>query len=107
MFPTTDQNKPIDTTGSVTLPWGDTFKFKDAVELINQIAKTPQVAECMTTQWLRYMTGRREVEGEKPSVQVIRDLFKNSKFDMRELLVGMTRTRSFTHRSPAVGEVLQ
>jgi hypothetical protein len=106
-FRTTDQGKPIDTTGSVTMPWGDSYRFNNAVELITQIAKAPQVQECMTTQWLRYMTGRREVEGEKPSLAVVRDLFKKSSYDMRELLVGMTRTRSFTHRSPAAGEVTQ
>jgi Protein of unknown function (DUF1592)/Protein of unknown function (DUF1588)/Protein of unknown function (DUF1595)/Protein of unknown function (DUF1585)/Protein of unknown function (DUF1587) len=104
---TTENNKPIDTTGQVTLPWGDTVKFQNAVDLIGQIAKMPQVQDCITTQWLRYMTGRREVEGEKPSLQVVRDLFKKSNNDMRELLVGMTRTRSFTHRSPSAGEVLQ
>jgi hypothetical protein len=104
---TTENNKPIDTTGQVTLPWGDTVKFQNAVELITQVSKMPQVQECITTQWLRYMTGRREVEGEKPSLQVVRDLFKKSNNDMRELLVGLTRSRSFTHRSPSAGEVLQ
>jgi hypothetical protein len=37
----------------------------------------------------------------------VQDLFKRSGFDFRELLVGMTRTRSFTHRTASPGEVTQ
>ena len=53
----------MDTTGSLTLPSGTPLSFKDAVELVSKLAKLPEVQHCMTTQWMRYMLGRREVDG--------------------------------------------
>ena len=106
-YRTTDRNKPVDTTGSLTLPSGTPLAFKDATELVGQLAKLPETQDCMSTQWMRYMLGRREVAGEASSLAVVRELFKNSKHDLRELLVGLVRTRSFTHRSLSAGEVAQ
>jgi hypothetical protein len=106
-YRTTDRNKPVDTTGSLTLPSGTPLSFKDAPEMVGKLAKLPEVQECVATQWMRYMLGRREVEGEAPSLAVLRDVFKKSNHDLRELLIGMTRTRSFTHRSLSAGEVAQ
>jgi hypothetical protein len=106
-YRTTDRNKPVDTTGSLTLPSGTPLSFKDAPEMVGKLAKLPEVQDCMATQWMRYMLGRREVEGEAPSLAVLRDVFKKSNHDLRELLIGMTRTRSFTHRSLSAGEVAQ
>jgi hypothetical protein len=106
-YRTTDRNKPVDTTGSLTLPSGTPLAFKDAPELVAKLAKLPETQDCMSTQWFRYMLGRRPVDGESPSLAVVRDLFKKSNYDLRELLVGMTRTRAFTHRSLSAGEVAQ
>ena len=72
-YRTTDRNKPVDTTGSLTLPSGTPLTFKDAADLVSKLAKLPEVQDCMTTQWMRYMLGRREVEGEAPSLDVLRD----------------------------------
>jgi hypothetical protein len=104
---TTDQGKPVDTTGSVVLPSGTTLKFNNAVELIGQLVKLPEVQDCLTTQWMRYMLGRREVQSEEPTSKLVKDLFRKNNFDFRELLVDLTRTRSFTHRSVSPGEVTQ
>jgi hypothetical protein len=106
-FRTTDRNKPVDTAGTVTLPSGDTLAFKNAIELVGRLAKLPVTQDCLTTQWVRYMLGRREVDGEAPSVNLVKDLFKKSNADFRELLYALTKTRSFTHRSVSPGEVLQ
>jgi hypothetical protein len=106
-FRKTDQGKPVDTAGTLTLPTGEVLNFKDAIDLTAQLAKMDQVRDCMSLQWTRYMLGRREVDGEAPSITVARDLWKKSNYDFRELLVGLTRTRSFTHRSLSPGEVSQ
>jgi hypothetical protein len=106
-YRTTDQGKPVDTTGSVVLSSGTNLKFNNAVELIGQLIKLPEVQDCLTTQWMRYMLGRREVQGEEPTTRSLKDLFRKSNFDFRELLVDLTRSRSFTHRSVSPGEVTQ
>jgi Protein of unknown function (DUF1592)/Protein of unknown function (DUF1588)/Protein of unknown function (DUF1595)/Protein of unknown function (DUF1585)/Protein of unknown function (DUF1587) len=105
-YRTKDQGKDVDTSGSLTVSTGK-ITFRDARDLLTQLAKLPEVQECVANQWMRYMLGRREVAGEKPSLNVVHSLFKKSGFDFRELLVDMTRTRTFTHRSPSDGEVLQ
>jgi hypothetical protein len=105
-YRTVENGKPIDSTGTVTLD-GQSIKFASAVELLKAAAKLPAARSCMTRQWTRYMLGRKEVDGEKPSIGVLEELFAKSNGDLRELLVGLTRTRSFTHRTLSPGEVSQ
>ena len=106
-FRTTDQGKKVDSTGSAVTPGGATLTFANAVELMTQMSKLPEVQDCMTTQWMRYMLGRKEIQSEALSKQVALGEFKKANFDLRELLVALTRTRTFTHRSASPGEVTQ
>jgi hypothetical protein len=105
-FRTLDQGKPVDSTGSVMLN-NSTLKFANAVELMDELAKLPDVQQCMATQWMRYAMRRREVAGETPSLKVATDAFGKAGYDFKALLVALTRTRSFTYRSPSAGEVTQ
>jgi hypothetical protein len=106
-YRTTENGKPIDSTGATSTPGGVDLKFNNAVELMTQMASLPEVQDCISTQWLRYMLGRREIAGEAPSQKVMADEFKKANFDMKALLIALTRTRTFTHRSAAPGEVTQ
>jgi hypothetical protein len=40
-------------------------------------------------------------------VKVLQDVFKKSNYDIRELMVAVTKTRAFTHRTLSMGEVAQ
>jgi hypothetical protein len=100
---TTENNQPIDATGTFSLPSGD-VTFKNAVELVKELAKRPETADCMAKQWLRYGMRKRDEMGEEPSLKALQQTFKNSGFDMRELVVAVTKTRAFTHRTPSAGE---
>jgi len=106
-FRTMEQGKKVDSSGTVQTPGGATLTFNNAAELMAQMAKLPEVGDCMTTQWMRYMLGRMEVAGEAASKKVALEEFKKANFDVRELLVALTRTRTFTHRSASPGEVTQ
>jgi hypothetical protein len=103
---TTEENKPIDASGKVSLQSGD-ISFKDAVELMTKIAQTPEARACMAKQWLRYAMRRRELPTEDAALVNLRDVFQAAGYDLRELVVAVTKTRSFTHRAPSAGEVLQ
>jgi hypothetical protein len=105
-YRTKERDQPVDASGSVTLLSGTTISFENAVDMVGQLAKLPEVRSCMAKQWIRYMLGRREVDGEQPTLDVLTDLFEKSNHDLRKLLVGLTRTRSFTHRSLSTGEVM-
>jgi hypothetical protein len=97
--------KPIDSHGALTLAAGE-LKFDNAVEMMKQLAGTKEVRDCMATQWLRYSLRRREVDGEAPSLNVLQATL-GSNADLRELMVAATKARTFTHRAPSPGEVLQ
>jgi hypothetical protein len=103
-YRTIDSGEPVDATGSITLDAGVTITFKNAVDLMGTLAHHDRVRQCLTTQWLRYLLHRREVEGEAPSQQALLEAFRASGDDLRELMVALTRSRAFTHRTLSPGE---
>jgi hypothetical protein len=100
----TEEMKPVDATGTFTLSTGE-IKFDGAVELMKQLAKSPEASQCMATQWLRYSMRRRELTTEDPSLKVLQASMAGG--DMRKLMVAATKARTFTHRAPSPGEVTQ
>jgi hypothetical protein len=104
-YRTLDEGQPVDASGVFPLGSGE-IAFKNAVELMPQLAKSQEVADCMVTQWWRYALRRGELPSEEPSLKLVREAFKGSGHDMRELLVAFTRTRAFSHRKPSLDEVL-
>jgi hypothetical protein len=104
-FRTTDNNLPVDSSGTVTLD-GQPHSFQDAPGLLAALAASPSVQSCFTTQWLRYGWGRFETAADLASINAASDVFKSSTGDVRELLVGLATSRTFRYRTPAAGEVL-
>jgi hypothetical protein len=103
---TMEQGKKVDASGTLNLTAGD-LKFNTAVELVKGLAISSEVRDCVATQWLRYFSRRNESAGDTASLQAAGEAFAKSSYDLRELLVALTKTRAFTHRSPSAGEVLQ
>jgi hypothetical protein len=106
VYRTTEEGKPVDASGDASVG-SASFKFKNAVEFVGQMAKSKDVQDCMGTQWMRYVMKRRELPTEEASRQAALAAFSKSSFDLRELLVALTKTRSFTHRALSAGEVAQ
>jgi hypothetical protein len=102
----TEEGKQVDASGMFPLGSGPVV-FKNAVELMPQLARSQEARDCMVTQWWRYALRRQELETEEPSLKLVKEAFKLSGFDMRELLVAFTRSRTFSHRLPSPDEVLQ
>jgi hypothetical protein len=101
----TQENKPNDVDASGKVEIGkDTLTFKNAVDLLGQLAKRPEVQSCMATQWLRYGLRRHDDVGDAPSLTALNTTFAKAGYDMRELMVAVTKTRAFTHRTLSVGE---
>jgi hypothetical protein len=103
-FRTTENGQQVDSSGTVMLPMSGQVTFKDAIELSSILSKAPETRDCSVRQWMRYALGRREEATEDPSVKVLADSFKTSGYNMRELLVAITKTRAFTHRALSAGE---
>jgi hypothetical protein len=101
-YRTMDNGKPVDARGSVTAS-GSRIDFQDAIDLVKRIAPLEDVRRCMGTQWLRYLLRRPEGPGDAASLRAAGEPFRRSS-DIRDLLVALTRTRAFTHRTPTPGE---
>jgi hypothetical protein len=101
-----DGGKAVDATGSLELG-GQKRSFDGAMELSALLAQAPEVRECMARQWLRFALRRHENPGDAASVAAALEVFGKSGYDLRELMVALTKTRAFTHRVASAGEVLQ
>jgi hypothetical protein len=104
-FRTTDQNLPVDSSGSIPLD-GQTHTFSDAVALGNILAASPQVQECLARQLMRYALNRWDTAEDAHSIASARDAFQAGGFDIRTLMANVATTRTFRYRAPAAGEVL-
>jgi len=101
----TEQGKPIDASGALDLPSGK-LQWKDGVDLARKLAKLEEVRACMAKQWFRYLLRRQEGPGDALSLRRAGQAFQGSSHVLADLIVALTRTRAFTHRTPAPGEVL-
>jgi len=104
-YQTMDGGKPVDATGAIAID-GASKPFKNAIELESFFAQSKQVEDCMSRQYLRYALRRREAAGDEPSLAAALASFQQSN-NLRELIVALTKSRVFTHRTPSMGEVLQ
>ena len=95
---------PIDSSGTITMD-GATVAFKDVSELARALATSPDVRDCFTKQWVRYALDRFEQDADAAAVQHLRAFYQQSGFNTRDLIVEITRTLPFSHRSIAQGEV--
>jgi hypothetical protein len=104
-YRTTEQGKPVDSSGTVPLPSGE-IRFDKGIDFIKRLAGTRELRDCVARQWLRYVLRRTEVPEEAGSLAALAAAFEGSAWDVRELMVSVTRTRAFTHRKPGDGEGL-
>ena len=104
-FRTTDQNLPVDASGSVTLD-GQTRTFTDAIGLSKILAASAEVQSCFTTQVMRYALNRWDTPDDAASIQSAATAFKAG-LNVRDALTAVATSRTFRYRAPAAGEVLQ
>jgi hypothetical protein len=97
-YRTKDGNKTVDASGKGIAGWAD---FKDATELMPQLAKSDQVRSCLTKQWFRYAVGRVERPEDDATLASAQGAFAKGNYNIRDLLVGIASTRGFRYRTPA------
>jgi hypothetical protein len=120
-----DTGHPVDSTGTFvvgpqgpptyTNGTGGTINFTDAIDLMKQAAKRPEVSDCMTDLLLRYMNRRLECPtslskaacqgtGDEGSLKTVR---AKSTTNVRDMISAFASTNAFLARMPNPGEVLQ
>jgi hypothetical protein len=95
-----EEGQTVDASGSLDLASG-AHNYKNGVEFAKAIARTPEVRECVARNWMRALLRREERPDEGGSLKAINEAFAASDYDLRALLVAITKTRAFTHRNPA------
>ena len=93
-----EEGQVVDASGALDLASGR-LAYKNAVEMVKAMARTPEVRECVARNWMRYLLRRDERDDEKGSLKAVLDAFGSSQYDLRALIVGLTRTRAFSHRA--------
>lgn len=105
-YRTLDAGRAVNASGHVNLD-GQDKPFTSMEELAPQLAASPQVGRCAAVQWLRFALGRPDVAADVYSLQLAYSQFQDRNSDIRELLVALVLTPTFTKRVPSPGEVLQ
>lgn len=98
----TENGKTIDASGEVlyaTDP-GLNGPFVGVQPLAQKLAASPQVRDCLATQWFRYASGRGESSPDGCSLKTLRETFAASGGDLVELVVATTQTDAFWYRAP-------
>ena len=103
-FRTTDQNLPVDSSGTITLD-GKNQTFADAPALAKLLAESPQAQACFAKQMTRYALNRWDSAADAASILSAAATFQGSR-NMRDLISGVATSRTFRYRAPAAGEVL-
>jgi hypothetical protein len=96
----TDQGLPVDASGN--LQETDTNgAFVGAHDLAVHLASSAAVRECVGTEWFRYAMARGVDADDDCSLATINDAMTKSNGNIRELIVGITRTPAFRYRRAA------
>jgi hypothetical protein len=106
-FRTMDGGKPVDASGAIRFPSGETRTVANALELTRALARSQDVRDCLARQWLRFLLRRKETPGDEAAVRAAQQRLATPPHDLRELVVAIVRSPSFAFRAPAAGEVLR
>jgi hypothetical protein len=91
-----DRGAPIDTTGTLALGSKD-LAFRDASELLEGLAKDPQVQACYAKNWLQFAYGRHDDEADSRALGLAAQRLQAGAFSIRDLAVALTERPAFNH----------
>jgi hypothetical protein len=114
-YRTTDNGTAVDATGTFITPGGcaagepcgSTITFKNAVDLVTQLAVNTETQWCAERNWYRYAAGRTETSAELGSLQIAyRAGAATPGFSLRDMLTSLVGSKAFLYRTPSPGEAL-
>ena len=66
--------------------------------MIQKVAESDAAGTCYLTQWYRYGFARQETEADVCTIDVLNQRFAEVGYDVKELLVAFTLTKTFRYR---------
>ena len=97
-FRTKDHGLPVDATGELSGTRDSDGAFDGAVELAARLGASADVRECLATQWFRFGYGHAEDRADTCAMAQLQDAFRAADYNVKELLVALTRTDAFRYR---------
>ena len=97
-YRTVENGRPVDSNGELTGTDVD-GKFTGGVELATRLSASALVRKCAAIQAARYTYGRQEIETDTQLAAALDTQLGASGMDVRELLVAITQSASFTTRT--------
>jgi hypothetical protein len=97
-----DHGLPVDATGALTATRDSDGAFDGAVALAARLAESAEVRECVATQWFRFGYGHGEGKADACAMAQLQEAFRAADYNVKELLVALTRTDAFRYRSVVV-----
>lgn len=94
-----DHGLPVDATGALTGTRDSDGAFDGAVELAARLGESDEVRQCVATQWFRFGYGHGEEKADTCAMAQLQDAFKAADYNVKELLVALTRTDAFRYRN--------
>ena len=88
-----DNGQPVDASGSLTLPGGETLTFTDGVDFVRQLAASDRARDCYALHWTRYALGDR-IDAGAPELQSIQQSFREND-SVEDLLVSIAGSDMF------------
>jgi hypothetical protein len=95
---------PVDARGELIATRDIDGPFSDALELIDRLARSEEVADCAVKQVFRYSQGRRDALIDSCTLASLQEQFKNKEQNILELLVAMTASDAFRFRPEVVAQ---
>ncbi len=88
-----DQENGVTIDPVVTVP--ALGEVKNPLELGQRLAESEETQQCLATQWMNFGYGRTLKDTEACGVQSVRSTFKESGYDVKEMLIALTQSDAF------------
>ncbi len=99
----TDRGLPIDASGDLQGPGDANGHFENHMELMQLLANSETVRSCVVSKWFVYAHGRASAELDTCSLEQMREAFRISGGNVRDLLLHLTETPAFMYRTKLSG----
>lgn len=93
-----DHGLPVDATGELSATRDSDGAFDGAVALATRLGESAEVRECVATQWFRFGYGHGEEKADACAMAQLQEAFRAADYNVKELLVALTRTDAFRYR---------
>jgi hypothetical protein len=99
VYRTEENGYPVDASGAIVGTAASNGPVKNAIELSQALAKSPEVQDCFSRQVFRYTFGRPNSAADECSVRAAADAFKAKRLDTVELLLSLLESPTFAQRT--------